>query len=279
MDDRARYLAKLKERLQATAETGGTSPVLDPAALAEASGLRARLVQGSTDLEASWVLGDFYWQRSQALGIGGAADRSAAVHFLTPCFIANEGAIPEELLAELADAALPEAVRRYQVASESMDVDVISAAIDVWGRIAFATQEEHDDYAARMNDLSVLLSRRYRRSGSMPDLDMAIMIDTLLVKRESENPRYLVNLCIDLCDRYEKSANPQDIDVALAAADGALSMTPSNHPQRQSRLHNRERLVPSARGRRSIAIAFLSAGASCRRLTREALGTSVSLKR
>jgi hypothetical protein len=240
MGDRAGYLQRLKQKLQVAADTHDVSGLLDPVALEDAAGLRACLA-GDTDLEASLVLGDVYWQRACALGAKGETDRRSAVSFLTPCFTAGLGVIPRELLPELADAALPDAIKMLHAACRSTDIQTLTAAIDVWRRITDATPEDHDDYAVRLGDLSVLLSNRHRCSGSMTDLDRAIAIDVLLTEREPENPRYFINLCIGLCDRYEKTAVVRDIDYALQLADRAFSLTPPNHPNRESCLYNRQR--------------------------------------
>jgi CHAT domain len=241
MGERADFLAGLKQRLRVADDAGDVSGLLNSVALEEAAGLRACLETGDPDPDASLVLGEFYWRRAGALGAEGAADRESAVAVLTPCFIAGTGVMPRELLPELADAALPEAVRLLAATSGSADARALTGAIEVWQRIADATPETHDDYPARLCDLSVLLSRRYHVSGSMEDLDLAIAIDIRLAEREPDDPRFLINLCIDLCDRYEKTAVMQDIDGALKLADRALSLTPSNDPSRDSRLYNRER--------------------------------------
>jgi tetratricopeptide (TPR) repeat protein len=241
MGDQAGFLARLRQRLRVAAETRDVSGLLDPVALEDAVGLRGFLEGGDGELAASLVLGDFYWQRARALGAEGAADRKSAVSVLAPCFTAGLGVMPRELLPELADAAFPEAIEMFHAASRSTDIEPLTVAIGVWRRVTDATPEDHEDYATRLVDLSVLLSKRYRCSGSMPDLDSAVAIDVLLAEREPEDPRYLINLCIDLCDRYEKTAVVRDIDFALQLADRALSLTPSNDPKRESRLYNRGR--------------------------------------
>jgi hypothetical protein len=158
MGDAAGYLARLGQRLQVAADTHDVSGLLDPVALEDAAGLRMCLEREGVDLEASLALGDFYWRRARVLGVDGIADRKSAVSVLVPCFIAGAGVMPAELLPELADAALQEAVKVFHAASRSADIEALTTAIGVWQRITDATQEDHEDYSARLCDLSVLLS-------------------------------------------------------------------------------------------------------------------------
>src|SRR5208282_3886661 len=61
------------------------------------------------------------------------------------------------------------------------------------------------------------------------------------IERYPGSAKYLINLSIDLRTRYERSAQPQDIDEALDLATQAVNATPPGHPLRAPRLRHLER--------------------------------------
>jgi len=213
--------AALERRMQRFSR-GDADAVLDARAVEEARQLAALFRRDDADVRSLLVLGWLHWSRYQVLPQGrDKEDLAAAVTMLTPCFMSGAEPLPEPLLPALADAALPGATSLFSQATGSSDSALISFTTGLWRRIAVNTPAGHPDRLARLSDLGVLLSARYRDSGSARDLDEAITIGRQLVHistpSTSQWAMYQANLAIDLHSRYTVTGSLQDLDGAIEA--------------------------------------------------------------
>ena len=100
----------------------------------------------------------------------------------------------------------------------------------------------HPDRSQLLNNLSVDLSTRYKRFGTMQDLHEAIVLHRealdLLPKGHPDRSSSLSNLAADLSTRYNQLGTIQDLDKAIVLDREALDLRPKGRPARSSSLDN-----------------------------------------
>ncbi|KJZ70809.1 hypothetical protein HIM_09822 [Hirsutella minnesotensis 3608] len=98
------------------------------------------------------------------------------------------------------------------------------------------------DRAARLNNLGNWLGMRFKRTGSMDDLDRAIEVADMAVaatpQGHPDRARQLSNLGTWLGSRFERTGSMNDLDRAVEVADVAVAATPQDHPDRAALLNN-----------------------------------------
>jgi tetratricopeptide (TPR) repeat protein len=234
--------AALAERLRRFSR-GDTAAVLDAGAVKEAMQLAALQGRDDADTQSLLLLGWLHWHRYQVLPQGqDRVDLAAAVTALTPCFVAGVESLPEPLLPVLADAALSRATYLLSQAIGSSDPILISFTTELWRRIAVNTPAGHPDRRARISDLGVLLSERYKAGGSAGDLDEAITIGRELVHSSTADTlkcaMYQANLATDLHARYIRTDAISDLDAAIEAWHAAVSPAGIDPARRVMRLND-----------------------------------------
>jgi SpoVK/Ycf46/Vps4 family AAA+-type ATPase len=99
-----------------------------------------------------------------------------------------------------------------------------------------ATPEDHPDRAGRLNNLAILLFRRYERTASFDDLEAAISNAEIAVfatpEDHSDRPGRLCNFGTMLSTRYERTGNMEDLEAAILKVEEAVATTPINHSSR-----------------------------------------------
>lgn len=105
------------------------------------------------------------------------------------------------------------------------------------------TPEAGLERSARVGNLAIALSQRWRRDGALADrsdLDRAISLtETSPALMENGNPERatrLVSLSGFLRWRHDHGSNPADLEAALRVASEALAGTADGHPNRATRL-------------------------------------------
>ena len=90
--------------------------------------------------------------------------------------------------------------------------------------------------------LAWYLHYRYRKQGTLPDLEEAITFSRAgLELRPAGHPRRsnsLYNLAIYLHDRYREQASIADLEEAITLGRAVLDLRPTGHPGRSDSLHN-----------------------------------------
>ncbi|MEU7604439.1 hypothetical protein, partial [Streptomyces sp. NPDC041003] len=175
MAEREDLLAAVQARLQHVQEGQDLSPVLEPAALAEAEHL-TRLLDDQ-DVEARYVLGWLHWYRYLALPEGrDQEDLDTALAMFTFCFVhdISDEALPEPLLPYLADGAVSTAAAMLQRIGGPAQPADITVTVRLWQHILTHTPADHPDRAGRLSNLGLALQIWFGRSGAVADLDAAV---------------------------------------------------------------------------------------------------------
>ena len=115
MGVRRELIEPVQARLFQVNKTGSLAPVMAPGAFEEGGrlvdALNELLTAGYDDLQARHALGYLYWFQSQGMpDEQGRAARAAAVVLFEPCFLTGAGILPEQLLPELVERAVPDAM-------------------------------------------------------------------------------------------------------------------------------------------------------------------------
>ena len=87
-----------------------------------------------------------------------------------------------------------------------------------------------------------MLFRRYEQTGSLQDLEAAIVHAEAAVEATPEDhpdkAAMLNNLGNMLIRRYERTGNLQDLEAAIVHAEAAVEATPEDHPDKAAMLNN-----------------------------------------
>ena len=243
MAERERWLAAVQARLErVTAQD--LSPVLEEMAHTEARELARTLTDDDPgSLPAMYYLGWLHWYRVLALPEGhGRQDLEIAVTMFTSCFINGIDGLPGSLMPLLADGAVPAATELLQRTQRSHDLELLTAAIDLWQRILTATSADDSERAGRLSNLGAALLNRLERTGAADDLDAAI---TYLRKAVQATPAdhpdraaILSNLGNALQARFANTGVVGDLDEAIEAGRHAVRAAPSGYPGRPAILSN-----------------------------------------
>ncbi|MEO3749412.1 CHAT domain-containing protein [Streptomyces sp. B6B3] len=237
----------MRARLQRIADTGDLSPALEPQALTEAEQL-ATLLQTNTpgrsiNVPACYALGWLLFHRYEALPDGqGGRELDAATAMFTGCFLLGASGLPEPLLPRIAEVAAPHAVGLLRQAMASGEPGLLSAAVDLWQRMAHAIPADHPQRAAVLSDLLNALRIRYERVGELADLEDAITAGRAAVQATPTNhfqrAGRLSNLGAVLHLRFERVGELADLEDAIDRLRAAVEATPTNDPDRAGRLSN-----------------------------------------
>ncbi|MFF3215833.1 CHAT domain-containing protein [Streptomyces sp. NPDC002886] len=226
-------------------EAEDPSAVLEPGALADARSLADFLADGEADAEVEYALSLLHLFRAQALPPARARpDYEAALRFLKRAFITvGPQAVPEELLAPLAERALPDAVDLiHRALNTPGDPALLTSAVDLARRIARHLPEDHPNHAVCLSFLAVGLRNRFQLHGDPDDLDEAVEVARAGVRsapdEDPQRPRYLCNLATALETRFKRYGDLRDADESVEAYRAAVRDTPDGHPQRDAALTN-----------------------------------------
>ncbi|KAF8752232.1 TPR-like protein [Rhizoctonia solani] len=98
------------------------------------------------------------------------------------------------------------------------------------------------DLPARLVDLSIAYTHRYKSLQEVQDLNLAIEYKSRLVQITSEDnqnlPRWVTSLGISYTERYKRLGETGDLERAIECDSRAVTLTPSGHPDLPSRLIN-----------------------------------------
>jgi hypothetical protein len=241
--DREELLAAVEARLERVATTSDPSSVLDPEALREAEQLLQAGAGQPGGLQVLDAVGWLYWYRYLALPEGqDQADLETAVRIFAPCFISGAGSPPGSLLPLLAQAVVPMATDQLGEISATKDESQISAAVDVWQRIADATPAGHPQQAEYLSHLGKALFTRFERTGRPVDLDAAISARQRAVDATPadhlERAWHLSDLGFSLRTRAQQTGSAADLDAAITVGQAAVDAAPPDDPDRAVPLAN-----------------------------------------
>ena len=101
----------------------------------------------------------------------------------------------------------------------------------------------HADRAMYFNSLGIALEYRFKRTGSMDDLNTAIKVKEEAVKLTPMDSRlsraiYLNNLGASLDSRFGLTGSMDDLNSAVKIYEEVLKLTPKDHPDQGGRLYN-----------------------------------------
>ncbi|KAH0430361.1 hypothetical protein CcaCcLH18_07873 [Colletotrichum camelliae] len=121
-------------------------------------------------------------------------------------------------------------------------LDDLENAIRVARQAVQATQDDHPDRAAFLNNLGVKLSSKCLDTGSMEDLEEAVCITRQAIKTISgDHPKQaacLNTLAGHLSTRYSRTGAMADLQEAVRVIRQAVKVTPESHPDRARWLNN-----------------------------------------
>jgi tetratricopeptide (TPR) repeat protein len=104
------------------------------------------------------------------------------------------------------------------------------------------TPVEHSNRAMGLTALGIALQRRFERTGSMDDLDRAILTSEQAVKLTPVNHPsraiYLNNFGSALAKRFERKGSMGDLDRTIMVNEQAVKLNPVGHPDRAGVLLN-----------------------------------------
>jgi tetratricopeptide (TPR) repeat protein len=107
-----------------------------------------------------------------------------------------------------------------------------------------------ENLTSLLNNLTVIVSDQYKRTGRMNDLEEAIQTARRAVDITPEDhpvlAGWLNNLDISLSDRYKRTGLMEDLEEAIQTAQRAVEITPEDHPVLAVWLYNLA-LILSAR--------------------------------
>lgn len=240
MSERDALLEAVRARLAQVAATRDWAAVLEPAALTEAQRLTRCVGTPMADLEAEHSLGWLHFYRARALAP--ESDWEDAMVFFKGCFIAGIEPLPQSLLPTLVDRAVPGAMNLIQLASKTMDVDLLEGAVDLWRRIARNVPDDHPNLIIALTNLGNGLEMLGARSGRSAHLDEAVEVARAAVRITPEDHldrgAPLTLLANALLRRFERAGSLADLDEAVKVGRAAVQVTPDNHPDRVPPLTN-----------------------------------------
>ncbi|WP_336114934.1 CHAT domain-containing protein [Streptomyces sp. PTD9-10] len=221
---RTARLAALWTRVNQSEDEENPALLLEPAALDEARAVAGYYANGDPD--AAYVLGWFHFFRYLALPEGADQDDFEAAHeafglcfFLGQPDLPDLPDLPEDMLPNLAGAAVPDATELLERSQFSPDPGVLSHVVGLWQRIVRATPDDHPYRADRLSNLWLALHDRYTRLDDPKDLDAAIVVGrAAATSGPSEHPdraRRLGNLGTVLLARFDQQRTAVDVEEAI----------------------------------------------------------------
>ncbi|MFF3354109.1 CHAT domain-containing protein [Streptomyces sp. NPDC002917] len=246
MPDRLAALAALQQCLDRSVTD--PSRILTSEAERAAAGLAAA-IEPETDLEASWVLGLYYWLRSQVPAQrGGTDDLDAVFRFMLPVFWADPDLVPEPLrttfrthpgLAPLVYEG-PEVLGRHAEAmvvafNRSGELQNLRSAATYFRAAVARTPYGHPDRLVRLSDLGVCLRDLYARTQSQDVLAEAIRTEYAalsLARGRSGYALRVTSLEHVLSLRAKHTGEPRAYAEAVQAVREALDTLPPKHSER-----------------------------------------------
>ncbi len=219
----------MRARLERASDAGTPPAVLEPAAETEARELAEAIGTGA-DPDARCALGWLHWHRAEALPEAASeAELASAVAMLTTAFVHGAGVdrMPGPLLPTVAARAVPIADALLERLDDGMDARRITELVGLCRRIVQATPEGSPEKWARLSNLGAVLRQRFLISGTLADLDSAIVATDEAVGAVSpDHPMrgsVLCNIGVMLQTRYERSGVPSDLDRGIAVLEAAVA--------------------------------------------------------
>ncbi|TDB88973.1 CHAT domain-containing protein [Actinomadura sp. KC216] len=221
------------------------TPVLERAADKEARRLASLLHDDDGDSRSRTLLGWFFWYRAQAgRGRRMVQDRDNALVLFLGAFLldAPVDELPEEVLAAVADQAMPLGDQLFDQVQAVPDPEAIIALVALRERILAATPAGDRLRGIRVSHLGVALRTRFERTGSLDDLTAAI--DHLrraipLVQDPVHRAWAQSNLGVALQMLFGQTDRIADLTEAIDLATEAIDAVPAqdfNGPGWQSNL-------------------------------------------
>ena len=226
-------VSSIENRVRRILGGARVSESLSPAATADIRNLRST-PGWDRDLRARMALGWLHWFRYEALPAGqDAEEEEAALTALLPCFLADRGPMPEELLPDLAGAAFAEAASMLEQAATLPDTGPVLAVAGLYRRILAATPPDAPaNRAMALGMLGMALQILFERTGDLADLDQAVEAGRQAADEMPAGHRgqlaVLINLAVALRMRYDRTgaaSGRQDIDEAIAVLQRAATLT------------------------------------------------------
>jgi tetratricopeptide (TPR) repeat protein len=130
----------------------------------------------------------------------------------------------------------------YELYEQTESKEHIDIAVHFAQLSLHCTRRGDESEASRLNNLGVILGRRYERTGEMVDLEKAITrarnVVDLTPGNHPDRAMYLDNLGNKLGSRYKRIGDMADLKEAITAARNAVDSTPDDHLIRAGYLNN-----------------------------------------
>ncbi|KAI0083113.1 CHAT domain-containing protein [Irpex rosettiformis] len=132
--------------------------------------------------------------------------------------------------------------RAYEQYETRCDLDALETSIQC-NRVAMgATEDNHPEKAAIVNNLGVALSTRFKCVGERQDLEEAISLQQLanaLTPDDSpDKPSRLSNLAVSIISRFEREGRAEDLEEAIGMWTHAVELIPDSHVHKPTLLNN-----------------------------------------
>lgn len=243
--EREELLALVQRRLSRFSDSQDPSLILDPEAWAEVTRLVAAWGGlNEADRRVWHAVGWISWLRYSELPAGQKDDNQLqlAVQLFAGCLANRVDNIPDQLKPAVAEMTVPTAVSLLDQAATSTDPALLSATVDLWGRIVDAIPGDNADRTDYLSALARAHAARFRVTRDRMDLDAAVGAGRRAVDScPLDHPNragHLYNLGITLGDVFGATGAPADLDTLIETRRDSVAAARLDDPGRVSYLHN-----------------------------------------
>ncbi|KAI0083720.1 CHAT domain-containing protein [Irpex rosettiformis] len=132
--------------------------------------------------------------------------------------------------------------RAYEQYGTRGDLDALEASIQCYRVAVGATEDDHPEKVDIINNLGVVLGRRFKCTGECQDLEEAISLQQLanaLTPDDSTvKPSRLSNLAVSIFSRFKREGRTEDLEEAIGLWTRAIELVPDSHVHKPGLLNN-----------------------------------------
>ncbi|KAI0083703.1 CHAT domain-containing protein [Irpex rosettiformis] len=134
------------------------------------------------------------------------------------------------------------AERAYEQYKTRGDLDALEMSIQCYHIAMGATEDDHPEKVAIINNLGLALSTRFKCVGELQDLEEAIffeqLADALTPHDSPDKPSLLSNLALSILSRFEREGRADDLEEVIRLWTHAVELVPDSHVHRPGLLNN-----------------------------------------
>ncbi|KAI0083320.1 CHAT domain-containing protein [Irpex rosettiformis] len=134
------------------------------------------------------------------------------------------------------------AERAYKQYEARGDLDALEASIQCLRLAMGATEDDHPEKVAIINNLGVALNTRFKCVGERQDLEEVISLEQLanaLTPHDSpDRPSRLSNLAASIFSRFQREGRAEDLEEAIRLWTHAVELIPDGHVHKPRLLNN-----------------------------------------